>query len=86
VPKRKPRKPLKPQKPRTKSPKGATSNKGTYPPFNPATTTYGDSLAPGPPEIAALAQTPGRPTENAAARQPPWLDPDQRQRLASLLA
>ena len=36
--------------------------------------------------VLTATKTPGRPTENAAAGQPPWLDPDQRERLASLLA
>lgn len=31
-------------------------------------------------------KTPGRPTENAAAGQPPWFDRRQRERLAALLA
>jgi diketogulonate reductase-like aldo/keto reductase len=35
--------------------------------------------------VLTATKTPGRPTENAHAGDPPWFDPDQRERLASLL-
>jgi aryl-alcohol dehydrogenase-like predicted oxidoreductase len=36
--------------------------------------------------VLSATKTPGRPTENAQAGDPPWLDPDQRERLAALLS
>jgi aryl-alcohol dehydrogenase-like predicted oxidoreductase len=36
--------------------------------------------------VLTASKTPGRPTENAQAGDPPWLDADQRERLATLLA
>jgi aryl-alcohol dehydrogenase-like predicted oxidoreductase len=35
--------------------------------------------------VLTATKTPGRPTENARAGDPPWFDPDQRERLAMLL-
>ena len=35
--------------------------------------------------VLTATKTPGRPTENAAAGEPPWLDQDQRERLAHQL-
>ena len=35
--------------------------------------------------VLTATKTPGRPTENARAGEPPWFDPDQRQRLVALL-
>jgi len=35
--------------------------------------------------VLTATKTPGRPSENAQAGDPPWLDPDQRERLATLL-
>ncbi len=35
--------------------------------------------------VLTATQTPGRPTENAQAGDPPWFDPDRRERLAALL-
>jgi len=35
--------------------------------------------------VLTATKTPGRPTENAQAGDPPWLDPDQRDRLATVL-
>ena len=36
--------------------------------------------------VLTATRTPGRPTENAAAGDPPWFDRSQRERLATLLA
>ena len=36
--------------------------------------------------VLTATKTPGRPTENAQAGDPPWFDPDQRDRIAALLA
>ena len=36
--------------------------------------------------VLTATKTPGRPTENARAGDPPWFDPDQRKRLAALVA
>jgi len=35
--------------------------------------------------VLSATKTPGRPTENAQAGDPPWVDPDQRERLLYLL-
>jgi diketogulonate reductase-like aldo/keto reductase len=35
--------------------------------------------------VLTATKTPGRPTENAQAGDPPWLDADQRERVAGLL-
>ena len=35
--------------------------------------------------VLTATKTPGRPTENARAGDPPWFDPDQRERVAALL-
>jgi aryl-alcohol dehydrogenase-like predicted oxidoreductase len=35
--------------------------------------------------VLTATKTPGRPTENAQAGDPPWLDPDQRGRLAAMI-
>ena len=35
--------------------------------------------------VLTATKTPGRPTENARAGDPPWFDPDQRERLSALL-
>lgn len=35
--------------------------------------------------VLTATKTPGRPTENAAAGDPPWFDNDQRERLLHLL-
>jgi aryl-alcohol dehydrogenase-like predicted oxidoreductase len=35
--------------------------------------------------VLTATKTPGRPSENAQAGNPPWFDPDQRERLATLL-
>jgi len=35
--------------------------------------------------VLSATKTPGRPTENAQASDPPWFDPDQRERLAARL-
>jgi diketogulonate reductase-like aldo/keto reductase len=35
--------------------------------------------------VLTATKTPGRPTENAQAGDPPWFDPDQRERLVALL-
>jgi diketogulonate reductase-like aldo/keto reductase len=35
--------------------------------------------------VLTATRTPGRPTENARAGDPPWFDPDQRDRLAALV-
>jgi diketogulonate reductase-like aldo/keto reductase len=35
--------------------------------------------------VLTATKTPGRPTENAQAGDPPWFDPDQRERLANQL-
>jgi diketogulonate reductase-like aldo/keto reductase len=35
--------------------------------------------------VLTATKTPGRPTENAQAGDPPWFVPDQRERLAKLL-
>ena len=35
--------------------------------------------------VLTATRTPGRPTENAQAGDPPWFDPDQRERLAQQL-
>jgi aryl-alcohol dehydrogenase-like predicted oxidoreductase len=40
---------------------------------------------PGVSCVLTATRTPGRPTENGAAGDPPWLDPDQRERLARQL-
>ncbi len=36
--------------------------------------------------VLTATKTPGRPTENAAAGQPPWFDTGQRERLAQILS
>lgn len=36
--------------------------------------------------VLTATRTPGRPTENAAAGDPPWFDVEQRERIASLLS
>ena len=36
--------------------------------------------------VLTATRTPGRPTENAAAGDPPWLDAEQRKRIAALLS
>jgi aryl-alcohol dehydrogenase-like predicted oxidoreductase len=36
--------------------------------------------------VLTATRTPGRPTENAAAGDPPWFDAEQRERIASLLS
>ncbi|HEY8737864.1 MAG TPA: aldo/keto reductase [Candidatus Dormibacteraeota bacterium] len=36
--------------------------------------------------VLTATRTPGRPTENAAAGDPPWFDAEQRARIASLLS
>jgi hypothetical protein len=33
--------------------------------------------------VLTATKTPGRPTENAQAGDPPWFDPDQRERVAA---
>jgi aryl-alcohol dehydrogenase-like predicted oxidoreductase len=35
--------------------------------------------------VLSATKTPGRPTENAQAGEPPWFDADQRERLVRLL-
>jgi diketogulonate reductase-like aldo/keto reductase len=35
--------------------------------------------------VLSATRTPGRPTENAQAGDPPWFDTDQRERLVHLL-
>jgi len=35
--------------------------------------------------VLSATKTPGRPTENACAGNPPWFDHDQRERLVRLL-
>ncbi|HEY4844615.1 MAG TPA: aldo/keto reductase, partial [Candidatus Dormibacteraeota bacterium] len=35
--------------------------------------------------VLSATKTPGRPTENARAGNPPWFDSDQRERLLQLL-